>query len=158
MDEIDYPEEEEQQQEQEYVLGGQMWEQVEFRNVELDLDITTSASGEMIPNPENRFKVNMKEAMDRIIGLEQAMQSYFRQNRLSLEGHYFLTDDDRAILVQSMKKIKLIGFKNPWLYVFGYMQARQEKPLLKQWFAYANEEINPVNVFMYSRYWRKILF
>lgn len=153
--EIDYPEDYDYYDPEDYVMGGQMWEQTNFQNVDLDLELT-ARSGETITDPEDRFKVDMRQFMDGLFNDSNTIRAQFREKGISFEGHYFPTENDKSILVQSLKKVSFLRLKNPLLYVLGYIQAKQEKPLSELWFR--GEKVSPVNIYMYARYWRSILF
>lgn len=155
--EIDYADEEDYEyyETPDQVMGGQMWEQMFFQNLDTDLDLSVNP-GETITDPEDRFKVDMRQYMNNLFDDSNKIRVEFREQNISLDGHYFPTDEDKVVLVQSLKKISFLKFKNPLLYVLGYIQAKQDKPLSKLWFQ--EENISPINIYMYARYWRFILF
>jgi hypothetical protein len=154
--EIDYPEDYEFKEEDTFVIGGQMWEQANFQNVELDLELTTRA-GEMITDPTDRFKVEVRQIINDMVDISEQMRQSLREVGQDVSKHYFPTEDDKGLIIQSMRKVGFLALKNPRLYVLGYIQARQgTEPLSELWFA--DEPIDRVNLFMYARYWLSILF
>jgi len=153
----DYPSDYEfKEDQQDFVLGGQMYEAASFRDTDLDLELV-AREGELIRDPEDRFKIDVKMFANEIITRGTTIRSDWRKEGRSgsyIEQQFILTEDDLGTLIHGFKRVDFLGLKNPLLYVLGYMQSKQTTPINNEWL---RTEVLPVHVYLYARYWKKIL-
>lgn len=148
----DYPEDYDYKEEEtEFVMGGQMWDQVRVGNVDLDLELVAQGD-QPITDPEDRFKLSVKEFATELIRRSSTITRELREKNIE---NYNFTENDLMTLY-NWAKIDFIVLKNPMYYVLGFIQYKTgSKPIDKAWFG--DQAIQRVFVWMYSRYWNNVL-